>query len=94
MLFYLSDIYRENVRMLVSENSRNTKNHTLSVKRADLRTGGAFSSRSSVNQVFLRTGAGNANVQGLLGRDRPCALVWQKVAVHLQKLLTHNGSFR
>ena len=42
--------------------------HSLSVKRADSRTGGAFSSRSSVNQVFLRTGARNANVQPLRGR--------------------------
>ena len=41
--------------------------HTLSVKRADSRTGGAFSSRSSVNQAFLRTGARNANGQALLG---------------------------
>ena len=35
--------------------------HSLSVKQADSRTGGAFSGRSSVNQVFLRTGARNAN---------------------------------
>ena len=39
--------------------------HSLSVKRADSRTGGAFSSRSSVNQAFLRTGAGKANAQVL-----------------------------
>ena len=39
--------------------------HSLSVKRADSRTGGAFSNRSSVNKAFLRTGAGKANVQVL-----------------------------
>ena len=39
--------------------------HSLSVKQADSRTGGAFSGRSSVNQVFLRTGARSSNAQAL-----------------------------